>query len=322
MMLLYDCLNALFPYPITIFEVQPFTGLIKLLASRKVAMIDVAGIQFYGVFLSDTEKFSASVLKKQLEAYERASGKKCAYVLENASKIQLSALIRYRIPFIALPLQVYLPFWGIMLSAKQKEPRQANVRKMMPATQELFLYMFYNQNHRYFLKSEVAKRLNLTKTSMTRASEQLIAMNIVKQEKVGKEYRMELVAKNSELYEAARGFLISPVVREFYIDSKQIPKEALVAGESALSQCSDIASPKIPCFAIHKDNGEVDNLNPIDIRWEDCEKPALLQLWKYDPVLFCNGSRVDTVSMICSLSDISDERLQGAIEDIVEEGRW
>lgn len=63
-------------------------------------------------------------------------------------------------------------------------------------------------------------------------------------------------------------------------------------------------------------------MKPIDIRWEDCERPAKIQLWKYDPALFGKDNRVDTVSMICSLADIYDERIEGEIEDIIEGERW
>jgi len=321
-MLLLNDLETLFSLPVSIKDTESPSGLISLLSARKMVLIKVGTVEFLGITPFESETFSAVVLKKQLDKYKEASGKNCAFIIKNPSKLQIDALIKNHIPFIAEGKQIYLPFFGIMLSDDLSKSKQIDSEKMMPASQELFLYMFYNSEHKYFLKSDVAEKLNLTRTSLTRASDQLIAMNLIKQEKVGKEYRMELTSKSSALYKASKDFLISPIFKEFYIDSKQLPEDALHAGETALAECSMMGFPRIPEYAIDKNHPVVKNLKPVDIRWEDCNEPVKIQLWKYNPSLFGKENRVDTVSMICSLADFYDERIEGEIEDIIGEERW
>jgi len=49
----------------------------------------------------------------------------------------------------------------------------------MPATQMVFLELLYMDDEESALKSEVANKLNLTKTSITRATAQLEEMGLV-----------------------------------------------------------------------------------------------------------------------------------------------
>ena len=102
--------------------------------------------------------------------------------MKTITKAQRDALLSYQIPFVALPDQIYLPFLGILLSNKFKKVKEIKKEKMMPATQQLFLFLFYRKGSSV-LKSEAADALRLTRTSITRASEQLLAMDLIEQNK-------------------------------------------------------------------------------------------------------------------------------------------
>ena len=56
-----------------------------------------------------------------------------------------------------------------------------------PATQMVFLELLYMNDEESALKSEVANKLNLTKTSVTRATAQLEKMGLIEQLKSGTE---------------------------------------------------------------------------------------------------------------------------------------
>lgn len=161
------------------------------------------------------ERFGIAALKKQKVIYEEQLRCNVAFSFDVMSKAQRDSLIKAKLPFIALPGQVYLPFLGIALKDNYKKMKQVNVEKMMPATQMLFLYLLYSQDD-YVLKSDAADRLELTRTSMTRASEQLLAMNLIEQQRVGKELRMVKKYDNSSMLEAAKQYLISPVQKKWF----------------------------------------------------------------------------------------------------------
>ncbi|MBQ2411557.1 MAG: hypothetical protein II310_10050, partial [Selenomonadaceae bacterium] len=72
------------------------------------------------------------------------------------------------VPFVALPGNIFLPFMGIILQ-DVRHNQYAKADKMMPATQMVFLELLYMGDEDSMLKSEVANKLNLAKTSITRA---------------------------------------------------------------------------------------------------------------------------------------------------------
>lgn len=47
-----------------------------------------------------------------------------------------------------------------------------------------------------------------------------------------------------------------------------------------------------------------------------------IELWKYNPMVFASEGMVDIVSLVQSLKEIDDERVEMQIEEIMEEYRW
>ena len=316
-MLLNEIFQTLFPYPSQCEPLNSPADLVLYMAKRKIFSCRIGSVEFVMIELSDDEKFSVVALKKQLDIYSKYYRKNCGFITCKYEKKKCEAFVRNRIPFVAYEKQVYLPFLGMALTNDFHEERTLNLEAMMPATQELFLYMFINSERRYFLKSEVADALSLSRTSLTRSSRELVAMSLIREEKVGREYRMELLYKGYQLYEKAKKYLINPIVKAVYIDSCNLPSDAVLAGESALASISTLNAPKLECYAINKTSVDLRNINSVDIRWDECDNPVLLQLWKYDPGLFKQNNQVDTISLVCSFMDEQDERIEGAIEEII-----
>ena len=294
---------------------------IAMLLHRNFYDIRIGDAGFIGIEPRKDESYSAAVYKKHILEYQQKMESNCAFLLKNPSSKQVSAFIKNQIPFISNTNQVYVPFLGVSLAKSYAPSKEIHAEKMMPATQEVFLYLFYGSK-KYYLKSEIADFLKMSRTSLTRASEELISMDLITQTKVGKEYRMELKEKGTALYKKAEKYLISPVYKEFYVDSAELAKNALKTEESALAECSMMNPPKIPQMALSKDDERAGKLKSVDIRWEECSNPVKVQLWKYPPELFAKDNRVDTVSMLCTLKHIEDERIEGEIEEILEGEKW
>ena len=47
-----------------------------------------------------------------------------------------------------------------------------------------------------------------------------------------------------------------------------------------------------------------------------------IELWKYNPMVFASEGMVDIVSLVQSLKEVEDERVEMQIEEIMEEYRW
>ena len=50
----------------------------------------------------------------------------------------------------------------------------------------------------------------------------------------------------------------------------------------------------------------------------DAEMQCALQLWRYDPRLISQSSRIDVFSLATSLKDESDERVEQCIEELLK----
>ena len=165
--------------------------------------------------------------------------------------------------------------------------------KMMPATQMVFLELLYMNDEESVLKSEIAKKLNLNKTSITRASAQLEEMGLIAQLKSGTEISIKRNFSRKEYYENAKAYLINPVQKVITIMRYEATFESFGAGESALSQ--------------------------VTARYEDQDDCLNVQLWKYNPSYFAREGRVDLVSLACTFKGNDDERIEMCIEKLLEE---
>lgn len=299
------------------------TGLpLYMKAGRKITEVDAEDCSFLLVFLPEDDRFGTIALQKQSSLYEEKSGLRVAYYFEKLTKVQRNALIDKKIPFISMPDQVYLPFLGVAICNKFPGTKRYSRSKMMPVTQSLFLYLLYNREDKYVLKKQAAEQLHLTRTSITRASEQLRDMGLLTELVCGKEIHMCPVAEGKEYYEMAREYLINPVQKRICIKANQKTEEMSVAGESALSRCSMLGEPKMRIFAIYKGIEYVKKWTQTDSKWQSDDEMCTVELWKYDPQLFAKNGMVDPVSLAMSLCDMEDERVEGELERYMEEYAW
>ena len=318
--MLADSLKNAFGLNCTVDPVK-LKGLpLYMTSGRKLYKVSLGEASFLLAELPESDSFGVVALNKQRVMYYEKSGMDVAFGFESLSRIQRDALTSKGIPFISIPDQIYLPFLGVMLSNNFKRKLSVSGDKMMPATQCLFLYLLYKGSKGSVIKKQAADELGLTRTSITRASEQLKEMGLISEKKTGKETEMITVDTGYALYELAREHLINPVQKTVYI-SGDAPKDSFVAGESALSKQSMSGKPKIGVFAMYKNSSSVQSLKETDTQWN--EDPAVnIELWKYDPSLFAKNGVVDPISLAMSLSDNEDERVQGELKKFLEEYKW
>jgi DNA-binding transcriptional ArsR family regulator len=169
------------------------------------------------------------------------------------------------------------------------------------------------------LKSEVANRLKLTKTSITRATAQLKEMGLIRQNKSGTEISIQRNCSRKGYYEKAKEYLINPVQKVITIQRTEENFVRYCAGETALSRMSELNPPRIEEYAIYKGEEIIDQLEVVDARYEDWDDCLNVQLWKYNPSYFAKEGCVDPVSLACTFKGNEDERIEMSIEELLEE---
>ena len=293
-----------------------------LTARRTFRKLSYENRSFVLIKVHTDERFGVVAFKKQAEQLSEKYGMPVAFEFDSISRTQRDSLIGRNIPFIAGSDQLFLPFLGIALSNRFAHPKSINTEKMMPVTQSLFLWLLYKGHTTPVMKKEAAKAIGVTRTSLTRASEQLAEMGLISQEKNGKEFLMKAKSTGIELYRKAKPFLINPVQKNITVQNDSKYDLYPLSGESALAECTMLNPPIVPVRSIWKVAINADTIPEIDIRWEPKADPIKLELWKYDPLLFAKDGIADPVSVAMSFESSVDERIEGAIEEYLEGYAW
>ncbi len=272
--------------------------------------------------ISSDEKFGTMALEKQAVIFSEKFNMPVAFWFENVTKAQRDSLASRNIPFISGDEQIYLPFLGVALSNRFRQQKIVNTNKMMPATQALFLYMLYKSQGKLVSKMNAAEAVGITKTSVTRASRQLEAMNLIREEVRGKEHYMITNGMGLQLYEKAKPHLINPIQKIITIHNTGEYANCPLTGESALAKATMLNEPTIMSRAIDKTAVSLENIIEIDIRWTQDKSLLNLELWKYNPALFMKNGVVDPISLSLSFENNIDERIEAAIEEYLEQYEW
>ena len=292
-------------------------------ARRSFFRLSYADYDFILVKLPSDEKFGVVALEKQAILISSKVEKPVAFEFENISRHQRDSLIDRNIPFISESGQMYLPFLGMMLSEKfVHKQTEKDFSKMMPITQALFLYLIYFSAGKPIMKKDAADGLGVTKTSITRASKQLMALDLISQDIQGKESLMSIKGTGVEMYEKAKPYLINPIQKKLTVLYDDTFNKYTLAGESALARSSLLNDPVIPEYAVYKDNIDITRTSEVDTRWEPDADAVNIELWKYNPMLFAKNGVVDPISLALCYEENADERIEASIEEYLEEYQW
>lgn len=245
-----------------------------------------------------------------------------AFCYDHLSRYQRDALVRRRIPFVAEGQQLYLPFLGVALSNRFKARVEEPAEQMTPVAQSLFLYLLYECKGAAVTKSQAADALQVSRMSMTRAARQLEAMGILVQEPHGRECYIHTEQTGRALLDLARPYLMNPVRSVQTVERTGAMDDLPLAGESALSERSMLGAPRMTCVAVNGAEAGAMALVPVDARWSDGKDLVQVELWRYDPTQFAQNGMVDPVSLYMSLADNPDERVEGALEEMLEGYVW
>ncbi len=240
----------------------------------------------------------------------------CIYVPAAITSYNRKRIIEHRVPFIVPGNQMYLPDLGIDLREYFRKLRTTK-KSFSPATQLVVIYALLHGTDKRYVPSELARELGYTSMTLTRVFDELEMANIGIIHRTGRERWWIFVGNKRELWEQTKPLMRSPVKYRTWIKGKaKTPK--LQAGESALSQFSMLNQPNIPIYAISGD--EWKNWKNAGIKELPMSEDASfeLEIWHYNPNLFAENDFVDPFSLYLSLKETTDERIEIALEEMVE----
>ena len=292
-----------------------------LTAGKEFYDVRIENVGFCVVALKNMENTDIRKLRHDMSLYEEAFGGNVACCISDLPKRKREALLKAGISFIVPPCQVYLPFLGIALQDRLPERKTLTTERMSPLEQQLFLFLVYHgQEHK---KADLAEILQVTRAAISKVTAALRSKMLIKERRQGKEVYVSLSGLPRACYVEARKWMINPIKRIAYCRNVNACAVFLKAGESALSDLSMLSSPEREVRACYEKDERLASLELLDDdRWVDENDLTQLELWKYDPGVLAGNHMVDVISLELSMENVTDERVQGEMQAVMEEYKW
>jgi len=169
----------------------------------------------------------------------------------------------------------------------------------------------------------LAAPLGYTSMTMTRAFDELQTAGLGEITMEGRERILRFDQNKKDLWENARKFLRNPVKKHLWVKSFINEPLGVKAGLTALARYSALAEPANPVFAMtSKKWKKIKNRNGV-LELTITEPDAFeLEIWSYSPRLFEKDNVVDRFSLYLSLQANDDERVESALEKMMEKITW
>ncbi|WP_122642353.1 MarR family transcriptional regulator [Luxibacter massiliensis] len=253
-------------------------------------------------------------LKKQIQRIQQVENIPVVIQVKSMSTFRRKSMIENKIPFIIEEKQVYLPFIAAYL--QEKADTEINTKeKFMISAQVLFLMYIYQKSEKFYL-ADATRQLPYSAMTITRAAKQLEESSLFYVRKEGVNKILSSKFSKKELYEQAKPSLSSPIVKRGFLNKGNLTREMLLAGTSALAE-KTMLNNEVPIdYAVDKkacDSKELQN------ELIDPYKQISIEIWKYPPQLFAKENMVDTISLALSLEDERDERIEKAVDEMLDE---
>lgn len=250
-------------------------------------------------------------LKKQIQKIRVIDDVPVVLYSKTISFYRRKSLLENHIPFMT-DKQVFLPFIGTLL-VDEKETEKIK-DKFVYSTQLLFLAYMYNHEKKVYV-SDLSKSLPFSAMTLSRAVKQLDMTDLFLVYKDGVNKVIESKYSYKELFERIQHYLLTPVRQVGYMDQSLVTDHMVLSGESALSEMSMLNPSRIRTYAVYEK--DFDKTQLID-ELIDPDVQVKVEIWAYDPHLFTHTNIADTLSIVLSLKENKDERIEKILEDILK----
>ncbi len=276
--------------------------------------------------LAEDEDLTPKTVRKHLDATVRMWSDPVVFVFRRLPSYDRQRLIQQGVDFVVPGTQLYLPDFGIDFRSRAGQARRLHDAVLRPSAQMLLLHLLESGEDGPWTAAGLAPLLGYSKMTMARAVGQLEDAGLIEVERTGRANEFRLAETRREVWAAAQDRLQSPVTRR---ETLSVPwnRNAPLAGLSALARLTMLAEPAIPVRAAGP--AEAKDLRAAEPEPTTCWQPATreaneqqIEVWSYDPRTLSGGPVVDRLSLYLSLRDDPDERVQQALEELLEGVAW
>lgn len=281
--------------------------------------IDLLGNSCLVMFDTESDR-SATTIQKHIDQVKSKWPAEVIYAKAVTNSDERRRLVEQKIPFVVPGNQMYLPMLGIDFREYFRQIHN-EIDKFTPATQAVLLLLMTGSESQSYNTQDLVHRLGYSKMTMSRSLNDL--KNIDAVSKQGRARILEFDGERKSLWNRSLPYFESPVKQTQYIRTETQLSKTPVSGLTALSKRSMLAAPNEPTFAMTMDEYQKlvlkDDVSPAK---ETDPNSACIEVWSYDPKLFAKDNIVDPFSLYLSLRNDPDERVEEALEEMMEGVAW
>lgn len=271
-------------------------------------------------FMSDLKNSTPEQLENQKKVLEQNYNAVVVFCFEILEPYERKRLIERRIAFIVTDKQVYIP--SMMMNLNEFAAGQIVKRDTVsPATQFLLLYHLQVEELGGKPFGEIPDYLkHYAQMSISRAAKELESKGLCTIEG-GRSKSINFELSKRELWNKALPFLSSPIKKTLYTRHLPLMDGMRQSGDKALAYYSSLNEGNTPCIAMgERSFKQSEHLYQFFPTQFGCS--CRFEVWKYEPALLSKNDMADPLSMYLCYKDDSDERVQIALNEVLEHVKW
>lgn len=270
-------------------------------------------------------KQSLSEVRTWLDKVKAIADQPVVYVTDALASYERRRLIEQKVPFIVPGNQLYLPDLGLDLREYFRQRATATAAALSPSAQAMLIATLLRTPWQSeWPPAEDAAALGYTPMTLSRAVKELTAAGLAVAYTVGRTRWLRMDLPPEQAWERAKPALRTPVRRTVWVAAHGgiAPLPSRIAGLSALARYSMLTEPKWPVYAVTAaqwkaaTDAGVQELPELDAGAQEW------QIWSYSPALVPGATTVDPLSLMLSLQENTDDRIQLALDELKAQLPW
>ncbi len=269
------------------------------------------------IFVIDKGKTALTpvAIEKHLRQLRAYLGENLIYVGIPQGAHDIPRMMQRGLPFVVPGKAVSLPFLAVQ--HRQTKAIKPLSEKFSTCEQLILLWALLKGNTDGFTAQDLTEDLPYTRVSLQTAFDALQQRGLAILERLpgSRKITLQFQTTGKALWDAAQPYVFSPVKKT--VGVLILPTKTL-AGIDALAQRTHLGEAETPMTyaMLHRDFTKL-NMECMPLQLA----PIKLQLWAYPPTLLGDGE-IDLFSLLLSLKDEQDERVQSECNKLLEAFKW
>jgi len=256
---------------------------------------------------------------KQMRLVEEKLQTPVVFLLPEIKPYDRNRLIQKQINFIIENKQMFIP--QLLIDFKEYGGVTLQSTFLQPAAQTMVIYQLQKQNLNGLNYKQIAKKLNYSYLTISRAVENMFQFGICKTEGT-KEKTIVFEVNKKELWEKALPIMRTPVKKKVFINEKLPDNMVFKTNINALAFYTNLNDDGNSYYAIsHADFLKLKKEKKIKTT-SNYDGDHIVELWRYNPGILTQNNYVDPLSLYLAYKDSEDERIEMALEQIINDYIW